>query len=137
MLIQTYSPGHYALAHVTGHDTRAFIEAELAIRSAGASPPFISQALVWVSAPRADRAQALARHLAHRLRGVAAGSLRVLGAAEAPIRRLHGRYRWMIALRAKNHGPIHRALRDVLDAEDFKPGPRERVVVDMDPYNLL
>lgn len=64
-------------------------------------------------------------------------TVRVLGAAEAPIRKLHGRYRWMILLSAPSAAEIRRVLRAVLDRDGFKAGPRERIVVDMDPYNLL
>ncbi|MCH8076390.1 MAG: primosomal protein N' [SAR324 cluster bacterium] len=167
VLIQTYNPDHYSLVHVTGHDNRAFTKAEMAIRAEHGSPPFSCQALVWVSALEPARAQALAGQLAGRLRvaaesgairnrgaesgamgnrvaGEGAGgnraagkTVRVLGAAEAPIRKLHGRYRWMILLSAPSAAEIRRVLRAVLDRDGFKAGPRDRIVVDMDPYNLL
>jgi primosomal protein N' (replication factor Y) len=138
VLIQTYSPEHYALVHVRGHDVRAFAAEEAALREASASPPYGSQALVWVSAPQQAPAERLAGQLAARLRATAAGrGVRVLGAAEAPIRRLAGRFRWMIALRAPTIAPIQRTLRTVLDDPAHKFGPNERVAVDVDPYNLL
>ena len=67
----------------------------------------------------------------------AKSGVRVLGAAEAPIRKLHGRYRWMILLSAPSAADIRRVLEAALDPSGFKTGSRERVVVDMDPYNLL
>ncbi|MEE8433718.1 MAG: primosomal protein N' [bacterium] len=137
VLIQTYNPDHYSLVHVTGHDNRAFAEAEMAIRASHGSPPFSCQALVWVSALEPARAQALAVKLAGRLRSAAGETVRVLGAAEAPIRKLHKRFRWMILLSAPSAAKIRRVLRAVLEQNGFKTGARERIVVDMDPYNLL
>ena len=142
VLIQTYNPQHYALAHVRTHDVRAFAAEEAALREASGSPPYASQALLWVSAPEEAAAARLATQLAERLRRAApssgaAGGVRVLGAAEAPIRRLAGRFRWMIALRAPTIGPIQRVLRTVLDDPALRFGPSERVAVDVDPYNLL
>jgi primosomal protein N' (replication factor Y) (superfamily II helicase) len=139
VLIQTYSPAHYALVHVQTHDARAFAAEEAALREASGSPPYASQALVWVSSPEQGPAERLAGLLAKRLRDAAQGRgvVRVLGAAEAPIRRLAGRYRWMIGLRAATVAPIHRALHAVLDDPALRIGAKERVAVDVDPYNLL
>jgi primosomal protein N' (replication factor Y) (superfamily II helicase) len=139
VLIQTYNPAHYALVHVRGHDTAAFAAEEMALRERSGSPPYASQTLVWVSATEAPAAERLAGKLAGRLRKAAerVGGVRVLGAAEAPIRRLAGRYRWMIALRAAAVGPIHRVLRGVLDDPDLRLGAHERIAVDVDAYNLL
>ncbi|MDH5750874.1 MAG: primosomal protein N' [Deltaproteobacteria bacterium] len=148
VIIQTYNPRHYALSHVTAHDSVAFAAAELEIRENSASPPFSSQALVWLSSPDQPEAQALAREAAVRLRE-AAGELErqdgerfrvlVLGEEEAPIRRIRDRHRFMVALRSAAAGPIHRAL-DMAFGESgsrIKVPARARLVVDMDPYNLL
>jgi len=139
VLIQTYSPEHYSLVHVQSHDTRAFAAEEATIREASGSPPYSSQALVWASSPQQGAAERLAGQLARGLRHAAQGrgDVRVLGAAEAPIQRLAGRWRWMILLRAASVAPIHRVLRAVLDDPAFKVGAKERVAVDVDPYSLL
>jgi hypothetical protein len=43
----------------------------------------------------------------------------------------------MVALRAAAIAPIQRVLRTVLDDPALKVGPKERIAVDVDPYNLL
>ncbi len=61
----------------------------------------------------------------------------VLGPAEAPIRRLNKRYRWMVLMRADQSAPIRKLIHHVLAAADFKVNRPDRVVVDVDPHNLL
>ncbi|MBI4084041.1 MAG: primosomal protein N' [Candidatus Lambdaproteobacteria bacterium] len=146
VLIQTYNPQHYAFAHVRSHDTAGFTAAELPIRQGAQSPPYAHLALVWASSPDAGRAARLAEALGQRLReaiarpaatGPAAPAPTLLGPAEAPIRKLAGRYRWMLGLSAETIGPIHRTLRAALDDPALKLGAQERLAVDVDPYNLM
>ncbi|MBI4081259.1 MAG: hypothetical protein HY423_01480 [Candidatus Lambdaproteobacteria bacterium] len=53
------------------------------------------------------------------------------------MRRLAGRYRWMLGLSAETIGPNHRTLRAVLDDPALKLGTQERLAVDVEPYNLM
>lgn len=137
VLIQTYNPDHYSLVHVKNHDAAGFSQAEVEIRAQSSSPPYSSQVLVWISSPEASRAERLASQLATSFREAATKEVLVLGSVEAPIRRLNNRYRYMIALRAATVHPLHRALRAVLDNPRFKITPKERISVDVDPYNLM
>ena len=141
VIIQTYNPTHYSLTHVRGHDVAGFTEAERAIRMATGSPPYSAQALLWLSAPREGDARGLAEAVGRRLEACLQEGTRMLGPDEAPIRRLQGRYRQMILLRAPTNAPIQHSLRAALGAQ--APGgpprlpPGGRIAVDIDPYNLL
>ena len=137
VLIQTYNAQHYALQHVLTHDPDAFAAQELAVREAARVPPFASQLLLWASHPAERSARRLAERLGERLHVAAGAEVDVLGPAEAPIKRLAGRWRWMVLLRGPRMGPLQRAARRVLDDPDFRLGPDERVAVDVDPYSVL
>lgn len=137
VLVQTYSPGHYALTHVGTHDTEGFTAREMAIRAAAGTPPFASHALVWVTSERDRAADRQAHALAEALRAVAGRGVTVTGPAEAPIKRIARRYRWMVQLRASGVAPLHAALRAVLDAPGFRPIHGVRVAVDIDPYTVF
>jgi primosomal protein N' (replication factor Y) len=137
VLIQTYNPQHYALLHVLTHDPDAFAAQELAVREAARVPPFASQVLLWASSPSERGGQRLAENLGERARAAAGADVEVLGPAEAPIKRLAGRWRWMVLLRGARSGPLQRAARQVLDDPDLRLGPNERVAVDVDPYNVM
>lgn len=137
VVIQTYSPDHYSLARVRSHDTTGFAREELEIRENAGSAPFRSQTLLWVTGPKAERVQTLANHLAERFRQAANGEVEILGAAEAPIKKINNRYRWMLLLKADSVAPIHRVLRRVLDEPGVTLGRHERIAVDVDPYNVM
>ncbi|MCH7477641.1 MAG: primosomal protein N', partial [SAR324 cluster bacterium] len=83
VLIQTYNPSHYSLVHVRNHDAAAFNERELAARTDSGSPPFSSQALVWVTGPVLGRVEKLARQVAGKLRERRPPAVEVLGPVTA------------------------------------------------------
>jgi len=135
--VQTYSPDHYALIHVSTHDTEGFTEKELAIREAAGTPPFASHALVWVTSENDRAAQRAAEALTKTLAESAARGVAVAGPAEAPIKRIAKRFRWMVQLRAPSVGPLHGTLRAVLDAPGFRLPHDVRLAVDIDPYTVF
>jgi primosomal protein N' (replication factor Y) len=137
VLIQTYNPAHYALTHVLDHDPDAFAAQELDVRQRAGVPPFASQVLLWASSPSERDAAVLAEDLAKRLIAAAAPEVEVLGPAEAAVKRMAGRWRWMVLLKGPRIGPLQRAARHVLDDPAFKPGHNGRVAVDVDPYSVV
>ena len=137
VIIQTYSPDHYSLECVRTHDTEKFCTEEMTHRQDAEIPPITSQALLWISGPHPGRIQSLAQDVARRLHQNNNGQTMLLGPAEAPIKRISDRYRWMIQLRAKSITPIHKLLWRVLEDPSFQVGHKERVVVDIDPYNVM
>jgi len=137
VLIQTYKPDHHALVHVEDHNTMRFAEQELAVREATRTPPFSHLALLWVSSTDPGRGQRLAREVAGRAREAKVEGVTVEGPAEAAIKRLNRRYRWMILLRSASVARIHRTLRRTLEEPELRVSGPDRVVVDVDPQNLL
>ncbi len=137
MLVQTYNPEHYSLRHVRTHDVARFAAEELAIRRAAGVPPYAGMALLWASSTEPARAQALAQGAARLCREVAPAGVSVLGPAEGPIRKLAGRYRWMILLKGPAAAPLRYALQRVVERPELKVGAKDRLVVDIDPYSLL
>ena len=136
-MIQTYSPDHYSLTAVRTHDTMGFCHEEMEHRKNALLPPLCSQALVWVTGPDPGRSQALARDVADRLQRAKGDDIQILGPAEAPIKKINDRYRWVIQLRAPTITPVHRLLWRVLEDPRLRVGAKERLVVDIDPYNVL
>jgi primosomal protein N' (replication factor Y) len=130
VIIQTFSPEHYAVRAAAGHDYGAFYEQEIAYRRRLRNPPFARLArLVYTHTN-----DALCRREAERMRdllleerdarGVA--GLDVIGPAPAYIQRLRGRFRWQIVLR----GPEPAAF---LAPVPFPAG----WMIDIDPVSLI
>jgi primosomal protein N' (replication factor Y) len=103
VIVQTYSPQHYAIQAARLHDYAAFSERELAFRRAHAYPPFRRLArLVFSDADEARCWRECGRVL-RALRAASAGSapgVQFVGPAPAYLRRLRGRYRWQIVVAA-------------------------------------
>jgi primosomal protein N' (replication factor Y) (superfamily II helicase) len=137
VLIQTYNPDHYALTHVRTHDPDAFAAQELRVRENAGTPPFASQVLLWASSPSERGAERLAHALADRLQPIVGAEAQMLGPVEAPIKRLAGRFRWMLLLKGPRIGPLQRLVSYVLDDPTLKVAGEERIAVDVDPYSVL
>ncbi|MDH4225767.1 MAG: primosomal protein N', partial [Deltaproteobacteria bacterium] len=137
VLIQTYNPLHHSLVHVQTHDTAGFTRVELPIREKSGAPPYTHQAMVWVSGPDEAKTLALARQVGFLLQRHSPAGVLVMGPAEPPIRKVAGRYRQMVALRHPQPGALLRGLKSALEDPVLKPGPNQRIVVDMDAHNLM
>ena len=141
VIIQTFSPGHYALVTAREHDHDGFAERELAVREELGYPPYghmVAFKLDSEDEPRVRRAaDAVYRAMVSALRRPGAGRVTILGPAPAALALLRGRHRWHILLKSARRGGV-RSL--ALAALDTVP-PRElggvRLAVDVDPIQLL
>jgi primosomal protein N' (replication factor Y) len=141
VLVQTFTPDHPAVALAGTHDYATFVETEMLARRAHSYPPF--QRLIRMIVRGKDQketgdfseqmASAFQEALARR--GEAAGSIRLLGPAEAPVFRLKDYYRYHFQLQSPSPGELHRLVREVRPI--LRPPARVEVALDVDPYNML
>jgi primosomal protein N' (replication factor Y) len=103
VIIQTYSPEHYALQAAAGHDYALFYDQEIAYRRLLNNPPFAQLASLVYSHTNGFICQREAERMKSVLgadrdaRGIA--DLSLIGPAPAFIHRLRGRFRWQLILR--------------------------------------
>ena len=130
MVIQTYTPDHYALRAAQEHDYGAFFQQEIAYRRQTGYPPFGRLVRFVYAGGSEERSRQEAEDVAADLRAQAnAAGLddwNLIGPAPAFFQRVRNRYRWHIVLRAADPEPLLRRLR----------APRGWVV-DIDPVHLL
>jgi primosomal protein N' (replication factor Y) len=130
VIIQTYTPHHYAIEAAARHDYDAFYEHEASLRRRLGYPPFGRLARLVYAHTNAAHAQEKALEMAAVLRrecdvrGIP--NLDVLGPAPALVPRVRGRYRWQITLRGSDPA-------ELLGALSFPQG----WTVDIDPVSLL
>ena len=101
VVLQTYSPEHYAVHHATTHDYLSFARDEIRVRRALRFPPY-AQLVVCTFADRSDdAAHEEADRAAQQLSGTLTpgDGLDVLGPTPAFLHRLRGLYRWQITVR--------------------------------------
>jgi len=130
VIIQTFSPDHYAIRAAAGHDYLAFYEKEIDYRRQLHNPPFSRLAALTCSHTNDAACQREAEKMRDVLtlerdaRGIS--NLSLIGPAPAFIHRLRGRYRWQLILRGAE-------LSSFLSQVTFPQG----WTVDVDPVSLL
>ena len=103
VVIQTFLPGHYAIAYARTHDYLRFYREELARREPHGYPPFRAMLQVVLAGVVEAAVEAAARSLATLAQSVpeadpGAGAIEILGPAPAPLVRIRGRFRWQLVL---------------------------------------
>ncbi|MEO6197470.1 MAG: primosomal protein N', partial [Dehalococcoidia bacterium] len=103
VIIQTYTPDHYAIEAASRHDYPALYAAEIELRRRLGYPPFGRLARLTFVHTGKEFAQREAARLAHHLRSErerrAMPNLDVLGPSPALIPRVRSRWRWNVVLR--------------------------------------
>jgi len=140
VVVQTFSPQHYAVAPVRTHDYEAFCREELAQRRALDYPPFGRLAQALVSGPEPDATREAAEGLAARARDAAAArapaALEVLGPAPAPLAKLRDRWRFHVLVKGADSRAVWQVARDLADAA-ARLGAPLRARLDANPLNML
>jgi primosomal protein N' (replication factor Y) (superfamily II helicase) len=129
VVVQSYTPEHYAIQAASRHDYDGFFTEEIDFRRQHRYPPFVRMARYLyrsrndaACAKAADQmARKLARHA--RERGV---PMDLLGPSPAFASRVRGEYQWQVILRSPD-------LESLLDGIPVDPGWS----VDIDPQSLL
>jgi len=129
VVIQTYTPQHYAIAAAAQHDYETFFIQEIELRRRLGYPPFGRLArLVYShtsSAYAYQEAARLVRVLCHERDTRGLPDLEVIGPSPAYVARLRGRYRWQVLVRGRHPAELlaHVAL-------------PQKWVVDIDPMTV-
>lgn len=110
VIIQTYSPEHYAIQAAARHDYQGFYSKEMAYRRELHNPPFSRLARLIITHTNEQHCQEDAERMKQVLlaekdvRGLA--DLTLIGPAPAFIHRLRGKFRWQLILRTNNPSGI-------------------------------
>jgi primosomal protein N' (replication factor Y) len=135
VLVQTYSPEHYALQCAATHDYAGFYAEEMPFREALGYPPFGYLINLVLSGNDADKVAKIATKVADILTRVAQDA-EVLGPAPCPLARLRGKTRFQILLKAEKRLPLHRMLQHVTGKASPVPAGI-RMSIDIDPIDML
>ncbi len=130
VVIQTFSPEHYAIQAAARHDYSAFYNEEISYRRQLNNPPFSQLArLVYAHTNDAVCQREVIRMksvLTEEINAGGIGGKYIIGLAPAYIHRLRGRYRWQLLLRGSD-------LSDFLAMFPFPQG----WAIDIDPVSMV
>jgi primosomal protein N' (replication factor Y) len=129
VIVQTYTPEHYAIQAAAKHDYAAFYNKEVEYRRQLRNPPFSRLACLTYSHTNDTLCQReterMKRLISQEIDSKGIADIEIIGPAPAFIHRLRGRFRWQLILRG-------RGLSDFLAPMPFPHG----WVVDIDPVGL-
>jgi primosomal protein N' (replication factor Y) len=131
VVVQSYTPDHFALQAAQAHDVRRFYGSEIRIREALRYPPFVRMVRYRIRGETDEDCAAEADDLVRALGRHARGRevpIEVIGPAPAFVARIRGQHQWHVILKASVDG-----LDALLDGLPNSPGWS----VDVDPVSLL
>jgi primosomal protein N' (replication factor Y) len=138
VLVQTFSPDHYAILAAIDHDYARFAAAELPSRQEHLYPPFASLIRLILRGESEPLTEQFAEAGAGKLRtAIEAANIehRLLGPAPCPIAKLRGLYRYHVLASSPAGDALRAAVRSVIDG--LEPVEGVQFVVDVDPLDLL
>ncbi len=136
VIVQTYTPHHYAIQAAQQHDYRRFYSCEISQRRELDYPPFSHLVKIVLRGRKEETVGRAAEELARLVplqRGKTAIS--VLGPAPLPVAKVKDYYRWNVILKSKKVPGILRVLGKCL--LEFRKPAGVFLAVDVDPMSML
>ncbi|WP_313885423.1 primosomal protein N' [Desulfallas sp. Bu1-1] len=146
VLIQTYTPEHYAVRAAAGHDYYAFYRHEIALRKSTGYPPFSKMVRLLVSGRDESAVQAAAQKIREQLDGFIdgfanapdGGKIFIVGPAPAPLARLKEIYRWHLIAWSPDYQCLRRVMEQFWRASGgASPGKGLHLSIDVDPMSMM
>ncbi|GBG97042.1 primosomal protein N' [Lactococcus termiticola] len=137
VLIQTFNPGHYAIALAQAQDYEGFYAREMAFRQKLAYPPYYFTVQVLVSHKDEQVAVKKSYEIAKILAGHLTDKAKVLGPIPKPIARTHNLYHYQLLIKYRFEDELEEALNEVLDLTQERENRDLRVIIDSEPQNFV
>ncbi len=138
VVIQTMNPNHYSIQHSTTHDYEGFYNEEIVFRRELHYPPIGRIIKLEIKGAREEFASEAAKTAQNRIRHLMRGKeTMLLGPAAAPISRVRGQFRFHLLLLSQQRDKIRMLALEGKKAVEDKYGRKCKVIVDVDPVNLM
>ncbi|MGE5173669.1 MAG: primosomal protein N' [Betaproteobacteria bacterium] len=138
VVIQTMNANHYSILHSTTHDYDGFYNEEIRYRSQLGYPPIGRIIKLEIKSPGEAQAAEAAKTAQNRIRHLMRGKETVLlGPAPAPVSRVRGQYRFQLLLLSTKRETIRHLAAEGRKIVEEKYGRKCKVIVDVDPVNLM
>jgi len=138
VMVQTFSPDHYAIDMATRHDYTSFANAEAEIREGLGYPPFGAMVRIIFRGESEIRTKAFADEFTQAMQSYFTKEkveVRLLGPTPAPISRIRGRFRFHVLLQSPSKKVLQESVRH---AERTQKSPDDiQWLADVDPLDML
>ncbi|MCK4852116.1 MAG: primosomal protein N', partial [Candidatus Omnitrophica bacterium] len=133
VIVQTYTPEHYAVSFAAKHDYPGFYRREIEARRELGFPPFVNLIKITLRARSEENVMASAGRLAKRLTEKVPG-IDLMGPAPSPLAKLRGYYRWNVLIKTRDISAAAATLRKAL--KGFRKGTGVLMAIDVDPMSM-
>jgi len=139
VVIQTHHPEHYVFEYVRDHDYENFFSAEMRYRNRLNYPPNTRLAALVLESSQERSGEAAMKRLKRALAGIVGRrpGLELLGPSRAALYRIKNKYRWHLILRAREVRTLQSVLKQVRDLPEWKQVRNFKLIIDVDPVNML
>jgi primosomal protein N' (replication factor Y) len=133
VIVQTYTPEHYAVSMAAKHDYNSFYYREVQSRRELRFPPYVSLIKITIRSRKEENTEKSIERLAKNLRKKIK-DIDMLGPAPSPMTKLRGYYRWNIIIKTEDRASMVKKLRAAL--KGFRKGSGVFMAVDVDPMSM-
>ena len=133
VIIQTFSPDHYAIKAAAEHDYKTFYQREIKERQEVGYPPFAQLVSLVISGEEGRKAMKIAEDIGNFLKKRLPNG--VLGPALATIQKLRGQWRFRVLLKGQDLDQLRKAVAETLS--NIVVPTDVRVIVDVAPMGML
>ena len=139
VIIQTMNPNHYSIRHSRTHDYDSFYNEEIVYRTELGYPPIGRMIKLEIKGPDEEQAAEAAKTAQNRIRTLmrANKDTVLLGPAPAPVARVRGQYRFQLIMISRKRDLIRFLAVEGKNAVEEKFARKVKVIVDVDPVNLM
>ena len=140
VIIQTYNPDNYAIEFSKKQDYISFYKTEMPIRKALKYPPFCDIIVINMSTKNIQELKVLAKKLHMYLKERVVNEkfgLLLYSPVPSPIDKIKDRYRYRMIIKCLYDDKINDLLSDMLKIYNGLNNKTSRVIVEINPYNML
>jgi primosomal protein N' (replication factor Y) len=135
--VQTWRPEDPSILRACALDVEGFFTAELRQRKILGFPPYTRLIRFTIRSKDPRRAEESINRLAGIAEPLLPRDANTLGPAPCPITTIAGSHRWQLLLRCPSMGPLHAAVRTIIDQYGEQKDRQVYLEVDVDPVSLL
>ncbi|MCO7127983.1 primosomal protein N' [Sporolactobacillus shoreicorticis] len=137
VVIQSYSPDHYAVLDAARHDYESFYNQEMALRRLGSYPPFYYLVLICLTHPEPAKVAEAAERIALILKKHLSDSSQIYGPVVPAVAKIKDRYRYQCMVKYKREPALLPVLHRIM--QHFQEGGKNglQVSIDLNPVALM
>jgi len=136
VIVQTYTPDHYAIQCAIAHDYHSFYTQEMVFRKQLKLPPYTHMISLVLRSKEKDMVAGAAQVLGSILKKKSTKKkVSVLGPSPMPVSKLKGYFRWGIILKTKDVLGTNELVKAAF--QSWRPSSKIKCAVDVDPTMVM